>query len=355
MNNRIRIARGKTANIATTNETLATGQPFYISDKNYLIVGKADTPIEEIKPITVRELAGWYDDNTTITSYTGESYYIRPGDSTNLEINAYNQLDLKVTTPDYISTNYISLDSDGTNGDGIYFSKPVQSDITINGTTTLNSATTINSATSINNTLTTSNIVPKAYSDEVAYMIGSTTLHYWKAFIDNIENDLMVHGNLQVTNNISTSYYRTDEGFDLPLDSNGNILIPGTTDLLPASTALFATNGVAFVNRDNDNAWIRLIGDGADFEEFEIATSASGDGPIYVRQYNTNSIMHEIILLDRAGNTNLNHLNVGTIGDKENMVKNITAEDATFKGTVNAEDGIVTTTLEVHTINLITT
>lgn len=341
MNNRIRIARGTTANIATTDETLATGQPFYISDKNYLIVGKADIPIQGIKPITVRELAGWYDDNSNITPYKAKDYYIRPGENTNLEINAFKQLDLQINQDTFITlwepTELGTKD--------IVIKKSI--DVDAEMSTRL---------------LVTHDILPAPTDDsEEGYNIGNSLAPF-----KSIRSK-----NLTIENSANIAYTITNKAFELSGASRP--CIPNSTDTLPNSNSLLASNGVAFTNEGNDCAWLRLVSINDDTEEFELATSDNGEEPIYVRQYNEGGCLHQITLLDAQGITILNAMSATTISCGDITCGNIdaskssitastikaktelTAAKATFSGAVNAESGIVTTTLEVHTINLITT
>lgn len=328
MNNRIRIARGETKNIATTDETLATGQPFYISDKNYLIVGKADTPIQSIKPITVRELAGWYDDDSNITPGIEEGYYIRPGGHTNLEINAYNRLDLQISQEPFITL----LESPELGVKNITISKPVNV-----------------AAEMSTQSLVTHDILPApTNNDEEGYVIGNSLAPF-----KSIRSKALI-----IEDSANIAYTLVNKAFGLSLASRPQI--PGVDVNLSENTGLLASNGVAFTNEGNDCAWLRLISASDDEEEFELATSDNGEEPIYVRQYNEGSCLHQITLLDKYGNTTLGNMSATGITSGSISCGSITATSslsastATFSGAVSAV-GITTTTLEVHSINLITT
>lgn len=127
-NNRIRLLRGTSSQIASSNKVLSYGQPLYNDDKNYITVGNS-TGTKQVKaqPITVREVIGYYEDSTTISNSTSNQYklsgdatnktYINTPDAFNINVNNVNKVSIdgsamtikenvvvdsahKITTPD---------------------------------------------------------------------------------------------------------------------------------------------------------------------------------------------------------------------------------------------------------------
>lgn len=111
--NRIAIARGSAENLAKSKEKLASGQPVYNYDKRYLTVGqnKADVPNNEktypnSKTITVRDMIGWFADNSKLTGsmQDADKYYVVPTE-TGLSVFSSKMLDLEATSGININSN----------------------------------------------------------------------------------------------------------------------------------------------------------------------------------------------------------------------------------------------------------
>ena len=66
-NGMIRMLRGTSDKVAESTGKLEAGQPLYITDKNYLTVGDGTKNVKA-KPITVREVQGWWADNDNISA-----------------------------------------------------------------------------------------------------------------------------------------------------------------------------------------------------------------------------------------------------------------------------------------------
>ena len=66
-NGMIRMLRGTSDKVAESTGKLEAGQPLYITDKNYLTVGDGTKNVKA-KPITVREVQGWWKDKDNITA-----------------------------------------------------------------------------------------------------------------------------------------------------------------------------------------------------------------------------------------------------------------------------------------------
>ena len=104
-NNRIRLLRGTSTQIASSNKVLSYGQPLYNDDKNYITVGNS-TGTKQVKaqPITVREVIGYYGDSTTISNSTSNQYklsgdatnktYLNTPDTFNINVNNVNKVSI---------------------------------------------------------------------------------------------------------------------------------------------------------------------------------------------------------------------------------------------------------------------
>lgn len=108
-NNRIKLLRGNSTQIANSNKVLSYGQPLYNDDKNYITVGNsAGTKQVKAQPITVREVIGYYGDSTTISNSTSNQYklsgdatnktYLNTPDTFNINVNNVNKVSIDGTT-----------------------------------------------------------------------------------------------------------------------------------------------------------------------------------------------------------------------------------------------------------------
>lgn len=114
MNNEaIQILRTDNNGLTTSKqeELLLPGQPLYNSQKNYLTIGHIEgsqvTPLAKNKPITVRELIGYFDDNSGITATMNNKYHIKPSNN-KLEIRNLSNSDnsgIDITTSRTLTLN----------------------------------------------------------------------------------------------------------------------------------------------------------------------------------------------------------------------------------------------------------
>lgn len=90
--NRILIVRGANGALVASTETIAYGQPVYDKTKNYLVIGDTGSKrYNQSKPVTVREIVGYFDDNNGISTGTAKPYSIKPnGDK--LAITSYGEI-----------------------------------------------------------------------------------------------------------------------------------------------------------------------------------------------------------------------------------------------------------------------
>ncbi len=98
-NNRIKILRGDSATISSSSQKLASGQPLYNTDKNYLTIGnKEGTTSVNALPITVREINGYLGDSSNITSSTSNNYIISGDETKGLYIKSPTAINFYLDT-----------------------------------------------------------------------------------------------------------------------------------------------------------------------------------------------------------------------------------------------------------------
>lgn len=181
-NNRykIQMLRGNAATINNEDAVLASGQPLYIKDRNYLAVGDGSS-IKNIEPITVRSLVGWADDKNSTGKWGGKSvskYYAINSTADEFYLTKAAGLPFKIKTGGTASTagadrltvndgyieindNNYYLKSTNIQTTNIKSASGVQS-ITLNGSqignalpTYINNTLTVSKATTLSGTLTT--------------------------------------------------------------------------------------------------------------------------------------------------------------------------------------------------------
>lgn len=108
-NNRIFIVRGDAGKLIAHTIEVPYGQPVFVNDKNYLAVGKKEGnkksfKFEDISPIVVRQLIGYFDDNTKMTDKKTMPYSIKPT-SNELEVSSCKDILIKVDAEKYIRLN----------------------------------------------------------------------------------------------------------------------------------------------------------------------------------------------------------------------------------------------------------
>lgn len=103
-NNRIQIVRGNLEKLLASTEDVVYGQPIFINDddKRYLVVGKksgstTSFKLKNIKPITVREVIGYFDDNSELKTTKDYLYKVSP---TNDALEIYSSKNIKVKVSD---------------------------------------------------------------------------------------------------------------------------------------------------------------------------------------------------------------------------------------------------------------
>ena len=108
-NNRIFIVRGDADKLIAHTIEVPYGQPVFVNDKNYLVVGqkvgnKKSDKFENLSPVVVRQLIGYFDDNTKMTSKKTMPYSIKPTTG-ELEISSCKDILIKVDDEKYIKLN----------------------------------------------------------------------------------------------------------------------------------------------------------------------------------------------------------------------------------------------------------
>lgn len=108
-NNRIFIVRGDAGKLIAHTIEVPYGQPVFVNDKNYLVVGKKEGnkksfKFEDLSPIVVRQIIGYFDDNTKMTDKKTMPYSIKPT-ANELEISSSKDILVKVDDEKYIRLN----------------------------------------------------------------------------------------------------------------------------------------------------------------------------------------------------------------------------------------------------------
>ena len=110
--NRIKFARGNIASLLALtgdNAKVPYGQPIFVNDRRYLVIGKKEDGNGEFefkkhKPITVRDLIGYFDDNGDLTGNVTQLYQIVPT-SDELLIESSKDVKIKVSNSVYAKFN----------------------------------------------------------------------------------------------------------------------------------------------------------------------------------------------------------------------------------------------------------
>lgn len=106
-NKAIQILRTNAITDTNKGTELLKGQPFYNAQKNYLTIGHENNGTVDQKPITVREMVGYFDDNNNdnkITSNMSNGYSISPSTTGN-KINVTSSGGMNVTNSVSISNS----------------------------------------------------------------------------------------------------------------------------------------------------------------------------------------------------------------------------------------------------------
>ena len=107
--NGIQILRGSASSIQ--GKELLDGQPLFVKDKNYLVIGRGD---ESKIPVSTRELKGYTSDNSGVTSSTeGEFHVLYDGSKSLLDIKSPAGLNAVATSINIAGSGGIDLSTSG--------------------------------------------------------------------------------------------------------------------------------------------------------------------------------------------------------------------------------------------------
>ena len=107
--NGIQILRGSTSSIQ--NKELLDGQPLFVKDKNYLVIGRGD---ESKIPVSTRELKGYVGDDSGVTSSTDDEFHVLYDSSKSLlDIKSPADLNVVATSINITGSGGIDLNTSG--------------------------------------------------------------------------------------------------------------------------------------------------------------------------------------------------------------------------------------------------
>lgn len=249
MNNKaIQILRTSTAGITNNikDVSILDGQPLYNEQKNYLTVGKGGTATAKDKPITVRELVGYFDDtDNNITSNTTKLYYIKPNSPQN-ELQIYNtcgDININATTDINLNTgsdSKIKLNDD-TDIAGI---------TKITNLSKWNPSNGSGGALQVSGSINAANMYIRGASGDTNVIRGSTVINSTGATGTNItlthnsdQNSLILNVNgVQITNNTTATATGAALSVTGGIKSN-NLYISGANQNIIRSTDTTTAGG----------------------------------------------------------------------------------------------------------------
>lgn len=165
-NAKIKLLRGNTNNLNSTTN-LDPGQPLFVMDKNYLIIGDKSNKKLNGKPITVREVKGYYEDSNGITTSKASEYSFGPSsDNTSTVIKGSGSLNICVNSEsnkvislsqDNITLNKAVTTSSSFTSNGVINSR---SDLNVSGKFTLDNGSSTVIKSDLNLTANSSSIIP---------------------------------------------------------------------------------------------------------------------------------------------------------------------------------------------------
>lgn len=352
MQNRIRILRGNSDRIVTNGSKLVKGQPLYNTDKNYLTIASQDNTALTRLPITVRELKGWFEDNTKITKTLDSSYYYIGPSNNDLVIksplkNNTGKISFQLSSTN-ISDEYLSIIKDS-GSERINTTKPLYVDNIVKAKSfksdTSDAALSIESGNEINFNIAGNTIFfgyVKAGGDRSQTASPITDYNFWNGQGQNGSASAHIHcGALTALSEVNTNTINANKGIFRSTEDAQNAQDTLVKILSTQRTSTSETKWRGRIMAGADNltflmgAYKGLAGLGVHSWESAATDTGAGWAPLYIQPDGTSPVY------------------IGRNGD--GWTPNTGAMSITGSSTAGQASVTINGTLNVKTINIVTT